>query len=59
MKIITNSIQPFYPKVMLKDGQTAKEGQLIAKDLMEKLGVQENDLLDCAYMDLILQQDRK
>lgn len=42
---------------MLKDGQTAKEGQLIAKDLMEKLGVQENDLLDCAYMDLILQQD--
>ncbi|XP_025088077.1 uncharacterized protein LOC112560429 isoform X2 [Pomacea canaliculata] len=46
-------------EVMLKDGQTAKEGLLIAKDLMEKLGVQENDLLDCAYMDLILQQDRK
>ncbi|KAL8573098.1 hypothetical protein ACOMHN_027358 [Nucella lapillus] len=43
-------------EVCLKDGQSAEEGQAIANDLMQKLGVKEEDLLTCAYMDLILKE---
>ena len=41
-------------QVILKDGQSLEEGQAIAHDLMQKLGVKDKDLLTCAYMDLLL-----
>lgn len=40
-------------EVVLNDDQTVEEGQKIARDLQDKLGVKDEDLLDCAYMDLI------
>lgn len=43
-------------EVMLEDGQSAEEGQAIAQDLMQKLGVSDEDLLTCAYMDLLLNE---
>lgn len=42
-------------EVNLHDGQSPEEGQAIAHDLMQKLGVKEEDLLTCAYMDLLLE----
>lgn len=41
-------------EVVLRDGQTAEEGQRIAYDLMHKLGIQMSDLVSCAYIDLFL-----
>ena len=40
-------------EVVLHDGQTDVEGQAIAEDLMTRLGVQKEDLLEGAYMDLL------
>jgi predicted adenylyl cyclase CyaB len=40
-------------EVVLRAGQADAEGQAIARDLMERLGVAEEDLLECAYMDLL------
>jgi len=40
-------------EVVLRPGQTDADGQAIAADLMAKLGVEESDLLDGAYMDLL------
>jgi predicted adenylyl cyclase CyaB len=40
-------------EVVLQPGQTDAEGQAIARELMVKLEVQEADLLECAYMDLL------
>jgi predicted adenylyl cyclase CyaB len=40
-------------EVVLQDGQSDSEGQAIAEDLMERLGVARSDLLDGAYMDLL------
>lgn len=40
-------------EVVLKSGQTAGEGEAIAADLMMKLGIQEADLIDVAYIDLL------
>ncbi len=44
-------------EVVLCDGQTDAEGQAIAEDLMTRLGVRQEDLLEGAYMDL-LESDR-
>ncbi|XP_021363879.1 uncharacterized protein LOC110457100 [Mizuhopecten yessoensis] len=43
-------------EVMMQEGQTAEEGQKIAEDLMDKLGVKQSDLLSGAYMDMILKK---
>jgi predicted adenylyl cyclase CyaB len=40
-------------EVVLHPGQANAEGQAIARDLMTQLGVAEDDLLECAYMDLL------
>jgi predicted adenylyl cyclase CyaB len=40
-------------EVVLRPGQTDEEGQAIARDLMTRLGVEEKDLLEGAYMDLL------
>jgi predicted adenylyl cyclase CyaB len=40
-------------EVMLQEGQSEAEGQAIAEDLMERLGVARSDLLEGAYMDLL------
>jgi phosphoribosylformylglycinamidine (FGAM) synthase PurS component len=40
-------------EVVLRPGQTDAEGQAVAQDLLEKLGVRESDLIEGAYMDLI------
>jgi predicted adenylyl cyclase CyaB len=40
-------------EVVLTADQSDAEGQAIAEDLMRKLGVQDSDLLEGAYMDLL------
>lgn len=40
-------------EVVLRPGQSESDGQAIANDLMEKLGVEPADLLEGAYMDLM------
>jgi predicted adenylyl cyclase CyaB len=40
-------------EVVLQDEQTDAEGQVIAETLMHRLGIQEKDLIDTAYMDLM------
>jgi predicted adenylyl cyclase CyaB len=40
-------------EVVLRPGQSDGEGLAIAQDLMTRLGVQEQDLLQGAYMDLL------
>jgi predicted adenylyl cyclase CyaB len=40
-------------EVVLEPDQTDDEGQAIAEDLMQRLGIQEGDLIDTAYMDLM------
>jgi predicted adenylyl cyclase CyaB len=42
-------------EVVLLPGQTDQEGQAVANDLMEKLGVLPQDLVEGAYMDLLEQ----
>jgi predicted adenylyl cyclase CyaB len=43
-------------EVMLTEGQSAAEGQAIAEDLMRQLDIQEKDLVNVAYMDLLEQR---
>jgi predicted adenylyl cyclase CyaB len=40
-------------EVVLRKGQTDAEGQAVAEELMARLGVQKEDLLEGAYMDLL------
>jgi len=40
-------------EVVMQPGQSDAEGQIIAEDLMKKLGIDSADLLDSAYMDMI------
>lgn len=38
----------------MKEGQSTEEGVSIAHKLMEELGVKKEDLIEGAYMDLLL-----
>jgi len=40
-------------EVVLRDGQSECEGQSIAEDLMVRLDIRKEDLIDGAYMDLL------
>jgi predicted adenylyl cyclase CyaB len=40
-------------EVVLEDEQTLEEGEKIAKEIMEDLGIKNEDLIDKAYIDLI------
>jgi predicted adenylyl cyclase CyaB len=40
-------------EVVMRPGQPDAEGQAIARDLMSRLGVEQSDLLEGAYMDLL------
>ena len=40
-------------EVVLREGQSDAEGQVVAEDLMRRLGVREEALIEGAYMDLI------
>ena len=41
----------------MREGQAQSEGQKIAEELQEKLGIPNNDLITCAYMDLLRQKN--
>ena len=45
-------------EVVLEDNQRVEDGQLIADDLMEKLGIEKTKLIKCAYMDLLDAQNK-
>lgn len=38
---------------MLREDQKPEEGEAIARDLMKKFKIQEKDLIDRAYVDLL------
>ena len=40
----------------MKEGQSQKEGQAIAEDLMENLNIAKENLITGAYMDLLLKK---
>jgi predicted adenylyl cyclase CyaB len=40
-------------EVVMQEGQADVEGQAIAEELMESLGIEKSDLLEGAYMDLL------
>lgn len=45
-------------EVVMKEGQSTEEGVSIAHKLMEQLGVKEEDLIEGAYMDLLLAKQK-
>ena len=40
-------------EVVMREGQSDEEGQVVAEELMARLGVKRTDLLEGAYMDLL------
>lgn len=42
----------------MKEGQSTEEGVSIAHKLMEQLGVKKEDLIEGAYMDLLLAKQK-
>ena len=45
-------------EVVLREGQSDADGQAIAEDLMTRLGIRPEDLLEGAYMDLLEKNDK-
>lgn len=45
---------PVRVQVVMREGQSTEEGVSIANKLMEELGVKSEDLIEGAYMDLLL-----
>jgi predicted adenylyl cyclase CyaB len=51
---VVEDLGPFMElEVVLREGQSDAEGLTIAEDLMNRLGVRKEDLLEGAYMDLL------
>ena len=46
-------------EVVLRPEQSTSEGVRIAEDLIERLGIAEDDLIDCAYVDLLTDVEEK
>ncbi|XP_066263799.1 uncharacterized protein [Branchiostoma lanceolatum] len=46
-------------EVMMQPDQSAKEGEQIANELMEKLGIKSCDLIDTAYIDMLEPANKK
>jgi adenylate cyclase class IV len=44
-------------EVVLRDDQTPEQGQIIAKELCQQIGIQEKDHIKCAYIDLLLEKN--
>jgi adenylate cyclase class IV len=40
-------------EVVLEDGESLENGEAVAKDLMEKLGIEQDQLVEGAYVDLL------
>ncbi len=43
-------------EVVLSEAEDPKQGEVIAQKLMKELHIQENDLIQCSYFDLLLKQ---
>jgi len=43
-------------EVVLQHGQSTEVGHGIARELMARLGIRQDDLVDCAYADLLAQK---
>ena len=43
-------------EVVLRPGQPREEGMRIVTDLMKTLDIRDEDLIDCAYIDLLTEQ---
>ncbi len=43
----------------MNEGQALSEGESIAEELMQKLGIEKENLISRAYMDLILENKKK
>ena len=46
-------------EVILSDHQTVEQGQNIAKDLCQKIGIEEKNHIKGAYLDLLLQSNQQ
>jgi predicted adenylyl cyclase CyaB len=44
-------------EVVMQDEQSMQDGETTAKDLMQKLEINEKDLIDRAYLDLLLEKN--
>ena len=53
-KILSSLIKLWKFQVVLTENQSLEEGEKIANDLMNKLDIEEKNLLSNAYMDLLL-----
>lgn len=42
------------PQVVLTEEQTVEDGERVARQLMKELGIEEEDLISGAYLDLLL-----
>ena len=43
-------------EVVLREGQPSEEGERIARDLLAALDIRDEDLVECAYIDMLLAQ---
>ena len=43
-------------EVVLQEGQSPAEGHAIARDVMQRLGIQEADLIGAAYADMLMER---